>query len=111
MLAVSTKDDALHVRREPGEGPAVLVVEGELDPHTAPLLERELDEAIEVGDDSVVLDLESLGFMDSAGLRLLISAHNQLTASGRALILRRPSQAATRLLEITGLGERLPIEP
>ena len=57
----------------------------------------------------LVLDLSQLGFVDSSGLRVLISAQHQLADHGGTLVLRSPSETVRRLLEITGLVDHITI--
>lgn len=94
------------------EGEVVLALAGELDPHTAPQLDSEL-EALTGGDgpSRVVLDLTGMTFLDSAGLRVIISGQKALAESGADLVLRHPNDTARRLLEITGLVEHVTVEP
>lgn len=93
----------------------VLVLTGELDPHTAPLLQEQIDAVRAPAGDTVpttvVLELSGLTFIDSSGLRVVISAQKALDAAGGRLVLRRPSETARRLLEITGLVDHIAVEP
>ncbi len=89
---------------------ATFTLSGELDPHTAPMLADELDEAINGGAATVVLHLAELSFIDSSGLRVVISAHRQLDEKGGRLVLRSPSDTVRRLLEITGLLDHIEID-
>lgn len=82
-----------------GEG-GVYVLEGELDVMTASRLDGV---ASPDGDGELVLDIERLTFIDSSGLRTLIRMALE-RPEGRPLVLRRPSGAAKRLLEIA-LGD------
>ena len=77
---------------------------GELDIATVPLLEGAFDEA---GDVPVLLDLEGITFIDSTGLQLLLRISDR--GSGRLEIISSP--ALERLLEVTGVRERLPLRP
>ncbi|MEX1106535.1 MAG: STAS domain-containing protein [Ilumatobacteraceae bacterium] len=86
-----------------------LVLAGEVDAHTAPDLAANL-EPLPAGDGDVVLDLADVGFMDSSALRVLVEAHDRAAAHGRRLVLRAPSAAVRRLLEVSGLSEHLAIE-
>jgi anti-anti-sigma factor len=88
---------------------AVLVLRGELDPHTAPRLQDEIDRAMEDDAKVVILDLAELGFIDSSGLRVIISAHKEAAERGGRLVLRSPSPTAKRLLDITGLLDHIEI--
>ena len=49
---------------------------------------------------SIVLDLSGVEFMDSSSLRYLVQARGDLTADGGSLKLRNPSVAAHRLLTL-----------
>ena len=49
---------------------------------------------------TIVLDLSGVEFMDSASLRYLVQARGNLTADGGSLKLRNPSLAAHRLLTL-----------
>jgi anti-sigma B factor antagonist len=93
-------------------GEIVVALSGELDPHSAPQLQEEIDAVRDVGHAgaTVVLDLEELSFIDSSGLRVLIAAQKAIDAVGGRLVLRHPSETARRLLEITGLVDHLAVE-
>jgi anti-sigma B factor antagonist len=86
---------------------ATLTLEGELDPHTAPMLADEIDGLVHDGVTEVVLVLTGLGFVDSSALRVVISADRELSERGGRLVLRSPSDNVRRLLEITGLLDHL----
>jgi len=106
---MSTETEQLRVEIEPGDGAVVLLLDGELDPHTAPILRRELDALVAKGSTTVVLDMRALRFIDSSGLRVVISAHRELQDAGGELSLRSLSDTARRLLEITGLTDHIEI--
>jgi anti-anti-sigma factor len=101
--------DQLTVVVDRGATPPTIALSGELDPHTAPLLQGEIDGVLDQGGTDLVLDLSALGFVDSSGLRVLIAAQHQLAAQGGTLVLRSPSETVRRLLEITGLVDHVTI--
>jgi anti-sigma B factor antagonist len=86
---------------------AVIAVRGELDLASAPQLEQELDRAWESDVEQLVIDLRTLEFMDSTGLSVIVSAHQRLSDSGRKLSIVRGPQQVQRLLDLTGVSERL----
>jgi len=92
------------------DDPSTLVLAGELDPHTAPLLEAALDERIAEGDTAIRLEVTEVGFIDSSGLRVLVEAHRSLGADPASLRLAGVSPTFLRLLEMTGLDRRFTIE-
>jgi anti-anti-sigma factor len=93
-------------------GPQTTVsLAGELDPATAPDLQaRLLQLATDAAVTSVVIDLTQISFLDSAGLRVLVSANEALRARSADLILRGPSPNVRRVLEVTGLTELITVE-
>lgn len=92
---------------------AVVSVVGEIDPHTAGTLTEALD-ALTSGDEApperVVLDLSGVTFVDSSGLRVLLTASERMAEKQITFTLRSPSEAVHRLLEITKLLDHLGVE-
>jgi anti-anti-sigma factor len=87
------------------DGPVALVtLRGELDMLATAELEQELERLTE---DVVALDLRSLLFLDSAGLRTIMLARNRLGSEDRRLVLVRGPQAVQRVFEITRTTDRL----
>jgi anti-sigma B factor antagonist len=86
-----------------------LELAGELDAHSAPQLAEWLAE-LPPGDSDVVLDIERVEFMDSSGLRVVIDVHQRALDANRRLVLRHPTSAVQRLLEISGLADHLVTE-
>jgi anti-anti-sigma factor len=82
---------------------------GELDLATAPKLEDELKRVENDSPTLIILDLRSLSFMDSSGLRALLAADARARDAGRRLVLVRGDERVQRVLRITRLDERLEI--
>jgi len=80
---------------------------GELDIAGAPSLEEELLRVEATDAAKIVVDLGSLEFIDSTGIRLIVMATDRCAASGRLTLLRGPRQVH-RVFEITDLATRLP---
>jgi anti-sigma B factor antagonist len=88
---------------------AVLVA-GELDLDVAPKLGVCLNELIDSGATTIVVDLLEVTFMDSTGLAVLIDAGKRLRRFDGGLVLVTDSPSITRLLTIRGLGRLFRIE-
>jgi anti-sigma B factor antagonist len=88
---------------------AVVALRGELDLAGEPELRARLRTACDKSDGRVVLDLSELTFIDSTGLSILVEYHARTRAAGGLLILLAPRPAVVRILDITGLDERLTI--
>jgi anti-anti-sigma factor len=89
---------------------ATLTVRGELDAYSAPGLEDQVSRLIGQGVGTIVLDLAGTGFLDSSGLRAILTAQRRLSEAGGSMTLRAPSEPVTRLLEITGLTDHFSVE-
>lgn len=90
-----------------GTGVVRVSVIGEVDPCTAPSLERALFRELDLGSD-VLLDLSEVSFIDSSGLHAIVSAARKADAEGGKLSVTSPLPAqARRVIEITGLESLL----
>ncbi len=96
--------DAFSVRVEPRGEATVVVPVGELDLATAPALEAALARALETAAGRrVVLDLRELEFIDSSGLRTLLTARKQAEDAGAGFSLVAGHRGLERTLEIAGV--------
>jgi anti-sigma B factor antagonist len=84
-----------------------VVARGELDVASADQLARTLDPLIESGATLVALDLADVTFLDSSGLRTIVRAATALEDHDGRLVVDGASPAVARVLEVTGLLERL----
>ncbi len=85
-----------------------LVLRGELDAATAPVLERAIAEVLDgqAVVDRLVVDLAGLGFIDSSGLNVLVATANRLRRApgiGASLVVVNASPSARRLFAIAGV--------
>ena len=97
--------------RESVAGALVLALIGEFDLAAAAALREQLDAAKATADRGVVLDLAEVTFVDSAGLRELLRAHQALAAERKGLVLIGLQPAVIRLLELTGATDMLVTAP
>ena len=97
-LTTSQEQEAIHV-----------ALEGELDLSSALLFDEEMRRIEDDDTETLVLDLSSLKFMDSTGLRLILSAHQRARRSGRRLRVIPGGDAIRRIFRLTGVWKRLDI--
>jgi anti-sigma B factor antagonist len=92
------------------DGRAVVVIRGELDLATAPELEAAIQGRLDEGQD-VVVDLRELAFMDSTGLRVLVSAHARVEGTEQRFLIVRPLPGAPieRILAVAGVEKVLDV--
>jgi anti-sigma B factor antagonist len=93
---------SLAIRRTKDGSRLVLVLCGELDLGSAPVLESELSNPVAASYRHIVVDLTQLAFMDSRGLRALVQAHKTAQSSHKAFSLRRGGRQVQRLFDVTG---------
>lgn len=88
----------------------VLGVRGEVDVYTAPKLKAAVVETMEGGCVRLVVDLSEVGFMDSSGLGVLVSALKRTKDAGGALRLVCGDERVLKIFRITGLSKVFAID-
>jgi len=87
----------------------VVVLQGEVDFATRPILSDALSRVIawRVGD--VVIDLSEATFIDTAIIRALAVANELLERSGRRMTFRSPSRVAAQVMQLFGLTDLIEV--
>ena len=99
--------EILEVQTEDRNGPVHISLRGELDLSTVDKVEDELRRVEASTPDVVVLDLSKLTFLDSTGLRCLVTADERARDEGRRVVIVRGPETVQRVFSITRLEERL----
>jgi stage II sporulation protein AA (anti-sigma F factor antagonist) len=74
-------------------------------------LREEIDAKIfEIKPRTLILDLKSIGFMDSSGLGLILGRHSKMKALGGTLKVHNPGSGAARVLKLAAADKIIPIE-
>jgi anti-anti-sigma factor len=84
-----------------------LILNGWMDTLNAPLLGEAL-ESLESDTEHLTLDMTDIEYCSSAGIRQIVAAYKRMKG---ALTLRNVNENIMTLLNMTGLGTRLHIEP
>ena len=87
-----------------GRHNATVIIGGELDYATAPILTARLRRVIAGQPERLILDMARVIFIDCAGLSLIVQARNRLPA-GASLIVRSPSAGVRRLFRLASLEQ------
>ena len=86
----------------------ILQIAGRLDSVTAPALDKTINE--DIGDaKNLILDLKSLEYISSAGLRVLLGAQKKMQKIGSMKVVN-VCEAVMEVLEMTGFADILAIE-
>jgi anti-anti-sigma factor len=83
-----------------------IMLSGDVDLATVERLEEDIDFGFDGGERLVVLDLASVEFIDSTGLRLLLQLKRKAEEQGARMLIGRLSQPVKRLLDLTKLTSR-----
>jgi anti-anti-sigma factor len=81
----------------------VVVLQGELDLASRPLLSKVLSGVIAKEGGDVIIDLTASTFIDAATVRTLAIFRDMLAQRGSSLVLRSPSKSATKVITLFGL--------
>lgn len=97
----------MKILKEVDGGALVLTLEGRLDTTTAPDLENELGDLS--GVEELVIDMENLDYISSAGLRVILKAQKIMNEKG-SMKLKNVGESIMEVFEITGFSDFLTIE-
>ncbi|MFC6081778.1 STAS domain-containing protein [Sphaerisporangium aureirubrum] len=101
----------LTVHREHRDQFTVITMIGELDANGLGTLGEDLDLALCKGAPRLLFDMSELNFIDSSGLRLLVSACAQATRHGGTCALCSLRPMPRTIMNVTGLGAVFDIYP
>ena len=93
----------LAVQLDEQDGWTVARASGDLDLTTAPRLREQLVQVVMDGRPRIVLDLEGVDFIDSAGLGVLVGGLKRAKDGEGELVLVATGRSVIRVLELTGL--------
>jgi anti-anti-sigma factor len=103
LAAMSRLTHQLHE----SDGMVRLALSGELDLSSAGQVEDVLQDLESQNPPLLVLDLRELTFMDSTGLRVMVSADARARDAARRLAIVQGPEAVHRVFRITGLDDHL----
>lgn len=85
---------------------------GEIDHHSAGELREKMDAALyEYRAATVVLALDQVSFMDSAGLGLILGRYTKQKELGGTFLLEKPSEEIMKILRLAGVDKMISIRP
>ncbi|MBD0281557.1 MAG: STAS domain-containing protein [Thermoleophilaceae bacterium] len=99
--------EILDVQSEDRNGLVHVALRGELDLSSVGKVQEELRRVEASSPRVVVLDLSKLTFLDSTGLRCLVTADERARDEGRRVVIVRGPEAVQRVFSITRLDDRL----
>jgi anti-anti-sigma factor len=101
--------EILDVRTEDRDGLVHMALVGELDLSSVAKVQEELRRIEADAPAKLVVDLSKLTFLDSTGLRCIVTADERAREQGRQIVIVRGPDAVQRVFTITRLEDRLEI--
>ena len=96
------------IAKKQNGGNLEIALEGRLDTVTSPELEKELNSSMDAAD-SLTLDFTKLDYISSAGLRVLLSAHQAMSKKG-GMIITNVNEIVKEVFDVTGFADILTIK-
>ncbi|MGZ9221332.1 MAG: STAS domain-containing protein [Anaerolineales bacterium] len=90
---------------------SVMKVKGRVDSDSAPELETALTKLLNDGRNKIVLNLQSVDFLSSAGLRAIVKAYQGAKKSGGDVRLAAVSEPIEVILRTVGMMQMLKMYP
>jgi len=87
------------------DGTTIVAVGGEIDVYTAPKLRDKITELVAGGVFTIVIDMESVEFLDSTGLGVLVGGLKKVRANDGSLELICTQDRLLKIFRITGLAK------
>lgn len=94
----------MSVAKREFHGWSVLDVDGEVDVFTAPKLRAAITGLLDEGEDHIIVNLESVAFMDSTGLGVLVGGLKRVKERDGRLAIAAAQGTVLRVLNVTGLN-------
>lgn len=87
----------------------IVILDGELDHHTAERVRTRLDmEIVSAGTKNMIFDLSKVRFMDSAGIGVIVGRHKNISRLGGKTAVAGMNPQTRKVLELTGFGNIIP---
>ncbi|MGH8924727.1 MAG: STAS domain-containing protein [Acidimicrobiia bacterium] len=100
---------AFQVASENYNGRALLRASGEIDLATVDLLDMAVGNALQQGLNQVVIDMTEVSFMDSTGIRSLLTNSERINEAGGKMSIVLSGGPVARTLAVTGVDALLSI--
>ena len=88
----------------------MVAFEGRLDTMTSSEFEKNLTPYFSIQGIELILDCNDMQYISSAGLRVLLMAHKNVTARGGRFIIRNLNKDVSSVFDMTGFSRILTIE-
>lgn len=98
----------MNITKENNGNQVILLLDGWLDTESAPVLGEEIEKIEGVGE--LVIDLDKVEYMSSAGLRQIIAAHKKAKEQNALFTVINVHSEVMSIFALTGLDKKLSIK-
>jgi anti-anti-sigma factor len=109
MISSAENSMAFQVAVEKYKGKGLLRAQGEIDLATVELLDTAVSDALKDGLNEVVIDMTKVSFMDSTGIRSLLTNAERINEAGGKMAIVLSGGPVARTLSVTGVDALLSI--
>lgn len=96
-------------KMQEGKG-LIMEIDGRLDTNAAPKLLEEINESLEEGVESFVLDMKNCDYVASSGLRVILNAQKKMNALHGTMVVKNVINDVMEVFEMTGFADILTFE-
>jgi anti-anti-sigma factor len=89
----------------------VVEISGSIDALTSRELQSHIENLIDLGNRNIVIDLEQVEFMSSAGLRVMLAMSKRINQAGERFSLAAPRPVIENMLRVSGFIGILKVFP
>lgn len=93
------------------DGVQVVAFTGNLDTNTAPEAESQINKLLDAGADKILINFETLNYISSAGLRVLLATAKKMMASDGSLKICSLNKTVQEVFDISGFSTILSLGP
>jgi len=100
-------DENLQITQSVDQGICTFSAKGRIDSNSADLLLGKLENAINDGQKSIILNMSQIEYLSSIGIRVILKIYKQVSELGGAFNISRPSEIVKNVLGMVALQEML----
>ncbi|MCL2805610.1 MAG: STAS domain-containing protein [Treponema sp.] len=104
-------NEDLKITENIDEGICRLYAKGRVDSNSADMLLVRLENALNNGLKSIVLDMSQVDYLSSIGIRVILKIYKQANENGSTFNVERPSKIVKNVLGMVALKEMLVSNP
>jgi anti-sigma B factor antagonist len=101
------KEEKLEITENAEKGIYRMIAKGRIDANSADTLLFRLENALNGGHKTIVLNMTQIEYLSSIGIRVILKTYKQALESGGAFNIERPSEVVKNVLGMAALHDLL----